>query len=190
MAKRPIKRIDFHNPTTGPIQFLQGTSPNDYPEEVTVLPGETYKGYANYHKFYARNGLALGPSPTAGKMREVAAQASADAAEMLAEANTAKLEALEAKREAEAAKAEAEVAIAEANAARATAALTEQRDDDEPAPAPAAPPVDDFEAQAPKPFDPSEDDDEAAAEDELPADPKIEKAKAARAKKKGKSKGK
>lgn len=131
MAKSTIERTDYHNPGTTPIVFEQGTSPNDYAEKVTVLPGETYKGYANYERFYGRKGLKVGPSPTAGKMREEAAEASAEASAMKAEAEAAKLEALEAKREAAAMKAEADVAMAEAANAKAQAALIEQTDDDD-----------------------------------------------------------
>jgi len=131
MAKRTIERTDYHNPGTELIVFEQGTSPNDFAEKITVLPGETYKGYVNYEAFYIRKGLKVGPSPTAGKVREEAAADAAAAAKMKAAAEEAKLEALEAKREAEAAKAEALVAIAEAESAKAQAALIEQVEEDE-----------------------------------------------------------
>jgi len=186
MAKRAIKRIDFHNPTTNPIVFMQGTSPNDYPEEIEVLPGETYKGYANYYKFYKRNGLKVGASPTAGKMREDAARVSSDAARILASAEEAKLAALEAKREAEAARADAEVAIAEANQARAAAAVATGTD----APALKLPEqVDEDESQYPEVVaDEDDDGGPLAPVDDLPVDPKIAKAKAAKAKAKAKAK--
>ena len=130
MAKNTIERTDYHNPNTTPLVFDQGTSPNDFAERITVLPGETYKGYKNYEKFYTRQGMKKGPSPTAGLMREQAAEAAAEAAQMKLEAEEAKLEALEARREAEAMKAEAQLAIAEAEAMKAKAALIEQVEDD------------------------------------------------------------
>lgn len=187
MAKRAIKRIDFHNPGTSTITFLQGTSPNDYPEEIVVLPGETYKGYANYHKLYQREGLKVGPSPTAGKMREEAARVSSDAAIMLEEANAAKLAAMEAKREAEAARADAQVAIAEANQARAAAAVASGQGE---ALVPLPEQVDD-EPEYPAIVEDDDDGGPLAPVDDIAVDPKIEKAKAAKAAKaKAKAKGK
>lgn len=154
--------------------FLQGTSPNDYPEKITVQPGETYMGYSNYHKMYAREGLKIGPSPTAGQVREKAAKVSAEAATILKEAEEQKLAALEAKRQAEAARAEADLAIAEANSARATAAMGEQRDDDDPPELG----LDQGILGTTLDLTPVVVDEDA----ELAPDPKIEKAKAAKAK--------
>lgn len=131
MAKQTIERTDFHNPGTATIVFEQGTSPNDYPEKITVEPGVTYKGYKNYAPFYKRKGLLPGPSPTATKMREEAVLTASEAAQMKADAEASKLEALEAKREAAAIQAEAQVAMAEAESLRAQAALVDQIDEDD-----------------------------------------------------------
>jgi hypothetical protein len=149
MAKVSITRIPFHNAGNMPVEFLVGTSPNDYPEKVIVQPGETYMGFKNYTKFYKRKGLVEGASPTAEAIRQEAILASTEAAAMKAEAEKAKLEALEAKKEAEAVKAEAELAIAQANSAKAQAAL--EGADGETIDAGLLDPVDDDEPPATKP---------------------------------------
>lgn len=128
MAKHSIIRTDFHNPRSTPIEFTIGTSPNDHPEEVVVLPGEDYKGFKNYESFYKRHGLVPGKSPEAERVRSEAAAVASEAAELKAEAAELKAESIRLKSEAGAMKAEAELAVAEANAATAQAALIQEED--------------------------------------------------------------
>lgn len=127
MPKQTIKRTDFHNPTSKAITFILGTSPNDYPEEVTVQPGETHKGFANYKNFYARHGLAVGPAPGSEKVMKDAIKASAEAAIEREKAEQAKLEAAQLKAEADQVRADAELSMAEAKASEASAAAAKSK---------------------------------------------------------------
>ncbi len=122
MAKIQIEKSDFHNARSEPIVFSIGTSPNDYPEQITVRPGETFKGWPGYAKVYKRNGLTEGPAPGAEEVLKEAAAAHAIAAEAKESAAREKAEAAKMKAEAAQAKAEAEAEMAEARAVEAKAA--------------------------------------------------------------------
>ncbi len=122
MTKLSVERVPFHNASSTPVEFLIGSDPNHAAEKVVVRPGETYKGFKGYTKFYKRKGLKEGPAPGAEEVLAEAQVSHVLAAEAKEEAAVAMEEAARMKAEADKAKAEAEVAIAQANAVKATAA--------------------------------------------------------------------
>lgn len=122
MARIRIEKSDFHNPSSETIVFEIGTTPNDCVEQITVRPGETFKGYPDYTKVYKRKGLVPGPAPGAAEVLDEASVASKLAAEAKESAVREQAEAAKMKAEAAQAKADAEVEMAEARAAEAKAA--------------------------------------------------------------------
>lgn len=117
------QRVDFHNAKSVDVQFLLGGDPNHAAEDILVRPGENYKGFEAYVKFYKRKGLTLGKAPGSEEVLEKAKDAYVEAAKAKEEAAKAKAEAQSMIAEANKAKADAAVAIAQANQAKASAEI-------------------------------------------------------------------
>lgn len=121
--KLKVTRIDFHNATSETLDFLLGSDPNHAAENIIVRPGENYKGFEGYVKFYKRNGLTLGLAPGSAEVLNEAQDAYAEAARAKEEAARIKAEAEAMIAEANKVKADAAVAIAQANQAKASAEM-------------------------------------------------------------------